>query len=154
MFEEPSGPAVTANSVSAPPLGRTSAEPPPVTMSTPPGCCAEETIFPLSRPPSSTTEAGVERSPLSGARRFGAHLWLAVPAQYQDDAPSRVALPADAFHAVGHEGQLLSVIPSHAAVVLRLGLTRARHRWDHQSFLARVLAALPQDAINVFAVTA
>ena len=85
---------------------------------------------------------------LSGARRFGAHLWLAVPAQYQGDAPSRVPMPTDAFHAVGHEGQLLSVIPSHAAVVLRLGLTRAPHRWDHQSFLARVLAALQQEVVT------
>jgi len=85
-------------------------------------------------------------TPLAGARHFGAHLWLAVPAQYQGEASTRTALPADAFHAVGHEGQLLSVIPSQAVVVLRLGLTRAPHRWDHQHFLARVLAALPQDA--------
>jgi hypothetical protein len=43
---------------------------------------------------------------------------------------------------VGHEGQLLSVIPSRKLVVLRMGLTRERFAWDHEAFLARVLEAL------------
>ena len=48
----------------------------------------------------------------------------------------------DAFHAVGHEGQIVSVIPSRRLVVVRLGLSVGRGVWDHASFLARVLTAL------------
>ena len=52
-------------------------------------------------------------------------------------------LPADAFHACGHEGQFVSVIPSQQLVVVRLGLTRPESAWDHETFLARVLDAFP-----------
>ena len=71
---------------------------------------------------------------------YGAHVWRRLPASY---APSgQAALPPDAFHAVGHEGQIVSVIPSRRLVAVRLGLSVGRGVWDHASFLARVLSAL------------
>ncbi len=81
-------------------------------------------------------------TPVSGERSFGAHVWLRIPTQYADPASVARRLPADAFHAVGHEGQLLTVIPSWELVTLRLGMTRNPHRWDHHGFLADVLAHL------------
>jgi CubicO group peptidase (beta-lactamase class C family) len=81
-------------------------------------------------------------TPQSPGREFGAHLWLRVPEPYNSRARNPPALPEDAFHLVGHEGQLLSVIPSRKLVVLRMGLTRERFAWDHEAFLARVLEAL------------
>jgi hypothetical protein len=38
----------------------------------------------------------------------------------------------------------VSVIPSRELVVVRLGLSRREHAWDHDGFLARLLAAFPE----------
>lgn len=84
-------------------------------------------------------------TPQSTRRDFGAHLWVRVPPPFNSQSASPPALPADAFHLVGHEGQLLSVIPSNQLVVLRLGLTRNPNRWDHEAFLAKVLEAFPRE---------
>jgi len=70
---------------------------------------------------------------------YGAHLWLRLRA----DSAAEDALPDDAFHAAGHDGQLLTMIPSRELVVVRLGLTRARRAWDQAALLGDVLAALP-----------
>ena len=72
---------------------------------------------------------------------FGAHLWLRVPRYYQA-LEAGASLPPDAFHAIGYEGQFISVIPSRALVVARLGLTRQAHAWLHDRFLAAVVAAV------------
>jgi CubicO group peptidase (beta-lactamase class C family) len=74
--------------------------------------------------------------------RFGAHFWLRIPEGYSCGRKEN-ALPSDAFHAVGHEGQLLTIIPSRSLVVVRLGLTRYPCGWDHQRFVQSVLQALP-----------
>jgi CubicO group peptidase (beta-lactamase class C family) len=81
-------------------------------------------------------------TPQSPHRQFGAHLWLRVPEPFNSRAKRPPRLPDDAFHLIGHEGQLLSVIPSRNLVVLRMGLTRERFAWDHEAFLAQVLDAL------------
>jgi CubicO group peptidase (beta-lactamase class C family) len=81
-------------------------------------------------------------TPLCPRRDFGAHVWVRVPDSVNSQAPAPPALPPDMFHLSGHEGQLVSVIPSRRLVVVRLGLTRARHAWDHEAFLARVLGSL------------
>jgi CubicO group peptidase (beta-lactamase class C family) len=83
-------------------------------------------------------------TPQAPRSEFGAHLWLRIVEPFNSRAQPPPVLPADAFHLAGHEGQLLSVIPSRRLVVLRMGLTRDRYGWDHDSFLAEVLAALPE----------
>ena len=80
-------------------------------------------------------------TPQSPDGEFGAHLWLRVPRYYQDPG-GPAALPDATFHAIGHEGQFVSVIPSHGLVVVRLGLTRQAHGWWHDRFLARVIATV------------
>jgi hypothetical protein len=75
--------------------------------------------------------------------KFGAHWWLKVPFPFNSPDASRPVLPPDAFHAVGHEGQFVSIVPSRDLVVVRLGLSRADRSWDHEAFLADILAAVP-----------
>ena len=81
-------------------------------------------------------------TPQSARHDFGAHLWLKVPPPF--DSPTPPVLPPDAFHVVGHEGQFVSVIPSRGLVVVRLGLTRGDHVWNHDAFLSRLLEAFPK----------
>lgn len=82
-------------------------------------------------------------TPQSVRRDFGAHLWLKVPPPFDSPVKPGPSLPSDAFHVVGHEGQFVSVMPSRALVVVRLGLSRGSHVWDHDAFLARLLEAFP-----------
>jgi CubicO group peptidase (beta-lactamase class C family) len=82
-------------------------------------------------------------TPQSTRRDFGAHLWLKVTPPFNSLVVPPPELPADAFHAIGYEGQFVSVIPSHRLVVVRLGLSRGDHVWDHEAFLARLLKAFP-----------
>ncbi|EDT39240.1 serine hydrolase domain-containing protein [Burkholderia ambifaria] len=82
-------------------------------------------------------------TPQSTQQEFGAHLWVKVPEPFNDRDPHASAMPADAFHAVGHEGQFVSVVPSRELVVVRLGLSRPESAWNHEAFLARVLDAVP-----------
>ncbi|KWH29328.1 serine hydrolase domain-containing protein [Burkholderia stagnalis] len=82
-------------------------------------------------------------TPQAPRREYGAQLWVAVPEPFNDSDPHARALPADAFHAVGHEGQFVSVVPSRQLVVVRLGLSRPESAWNHEAFLTRVLDAVP-----------
>ncbi|WP_321797796.1 serine hydrolase [Burkholderia sp. BCC1988] len=82
-------------------------------------------------------------TPLSTRQEFGAHLWVKVPEPFNDRDAHASPLPVDAFHAVGHEGQFVSVVPSRELVVVRLGLSRPESAWNHEAFLARVLEAVP-----------
>jgi CubicO group peptidase (beta-lactamase class C family) len=80
----------------------------------------------------------------STRKDFGAHLWLKVPPPFDSLRRPSPRVAADAFHAVGHEGQFVSVIPSRRLVVVRLGLSRGLHVWDHDAFLEMVLTGIPR----------
>ncbi len=72
---------------------------------------------------------------------FGAHFWLQIPNEYTTGGNAS-QLPQDAFHAVGHEGQFVTIIPSRELVVVRLGLSRYASAWQHDTFLSKVLEAI------------
>jgi CubicO group peptidase (beta-lactamase class C family) len=80
-------------------------------------------------------------APNAPDQRYGAHFWLRIPKEYGCGRRSR-SLPADAFHAVGHEGQFVTIIPSRQLVLVRLGFTRYPCAWDHRKFVHMVLKAL------------
>jgi CubicO group peptidase (beta-lactamase class C family) len=82
-------------------------------------------------------------APADASRRYGAHFWLDVPDGYRRTGAT---LPRDAFHAAGHQGQFVTVVPSRDAVVVRLGGTRHRDAWDQTAFVHDVLAALEDEA--------
>jgi CubicO group peptidase (beta-lactamase class C family) len=77
-------------------------------------------------------------APADPEKRYGAHVWLKVAAEYAGDA----VLPPDAFHAIGHAGQFVTMIPSANLVVVRMGLTRYPDAWDHTAFVRDVLMAI------------
>jgi len=77
-------------------------------------------------------------APADPEKRYGAHVWLKVAAEYSGDA----VLPADAFHAIGHAGQFVTMIPSADLVVVRLGLTRYPDAWDHTAFVRDIIMAI------------
>ena len=77
-------------------------------------------------------------APADPLKRYGAHVWLKVADEYSGDAE----LPADTFHATGHAGQFVTMIPSAHLVVVRLGLTRYPNAWDQTGFVHDVLDAI------------
>jgi CubicO group peptidase (beta-lactamase class C family) len=81
-------------------------------------------------------------TPQSPDGRYGAHWWLRLSRDFGGETEAAKRLPADAFHAQGHEGQVVSVIPSLDLVAVRLGMSIRADAWDHAAFLADVLDAL------------
>jgi CubicO group peptidase (beta-lactamase class C family) len=79
--------------------------------------------------------------PCTPDRRYGAHFWLDIP-QKKNEPDTAKPLPADAFHAMGYEGQCVSIIPSRKLVVVRLGLTRKTSAWRQDHFLNLILDCL------------
>jgi hypothetical protein len=71
--------------------------------------------------------------------RYGAHWWLKLSKELGGETPAARELPSDAFHALGHEGQCLTVVPSRGLVVVRLGLSIDITAWDHAAFLADLI---------------
>ena len=84
-------------------------------------------------------------APAAKAAQYGAQFWLKVPPPYRIEPGRPQLLPADAFHAVGHGGQFVTVIPSRELVVVRLGLALDPVAWDHEAFMHDLLAALDED---------
>ena len=78
-------------------------------------------------------------APADATRAYGAHFWLQIPDEY---GTSQTALPGDAFHAAGHEGQFVTIIPSRQVVIVRLGKTRHERVWDQTAFVSNVLRTL------------
>jgi CubicO group peptidase (beta-lactamase class C family) len=74
---------------------------------------------------------------------YGAHWWLTVPKELGGGTEAASRIPRDAYFALGHEGQSLTVIPSRRLVVVRLGLSIYIDAWNHARFIADVMQALP-----------
>lgn len=84
----------------------------------------------------------VTPAPAAPDAEYGAHFWLKVPPPHRMEPGRPHLLPADAFHAVGHGGQFVTLIPSRRLVVVRLGLAIDPGAWDHEAFVAGLIAAL------------
>jgi hypothetical protein len=78
-------------------------------------------------------------APAAAAGNYGAHWWLKLE---RPPGARPAKLPPDAFHAAGHGGQYVSVVPSQALVVVRLGHAVDRGAWDQEAFVARIVAAV------------
>ena len=75
-------------------------------------------------------------TPSKGSRkRYGAHWWLSSKRRRPD-------LPRDSYSAEGYEGQLILVVPSSKAVIVRLGQTPDRGSFNPNKFGASMLSAL------------
>jgi CubicO group peptidase (beta-lactamase class C family) len=80
-------------------------------------------------------------TPQSGGE-FGAHWWLKLKPEIGGTTRDAARIPSDAFFAVGHEAQTLTVIPSRRLVVVRLGLSIYIDAWNQAQFIAELLDAL------------
>ncbi len=69
---------------------------------------------------------------------YGAHWWL------NSGEKRSPLIPSEAFYASGYEGQFLWIIASESLVVLRMGYTPKKSRWDNNSFIGSVLAIIRQ----------
>jgi hypothetical protein len=52
-------------------------------------------------------------------------------------------MPEDAYYFLGHEEQIIGIIPSRDLVIVRLGLTETGGDWDHARDLAPIGKAFP-----------
>jgi CubicO group peptidase (beta-lactamase class C family) len=73
---------------------------------------------------------------------FGAHWWLKLGAEIGGGTSAAARIPRDAFFAIGHEAQTLTVIPSQRLVAVRLGLSVYIDAWNQAEFVAELLDAL------------
>jgi CubicO group peptidase (beta-lactamase class C family) len=89
--------------------------------------------------PEGWVQYSIVPAPADPSSRYGAHFWVQVPEEYAGKDPH---LPVPAFHAAGHEGQFVTIVPSYDAVIVRLGRTRYPGVWDHAAFIRDVLAGL------------
>lgn len=80
-------------------------------------------------------------APSIAEKNYGAHFWLDLPQAYR--GADEIDLPKGTFHAIGHEGQFITVVPSHDVVIVRLGKTRYSGVWQHDVFVKQVLTGLP-----------
>jgi CubicO group peptidase (beta-lactamase class C family) len=77
---------------------------------------------------------------LSPHGEYGAHVWLKLPASPGGGEPP---MPGDAYYMLGHDEQVVAVVPSRDLVIVRLGLTREGGDWDSARELAPIVAAFP-----------
>jgi CubicO group peptidase (beta-lactamase class C family) len=84
-------------------------------------------------------------APADPRKHYGAHFGLQVPDEYAG-VNHDIGVPA--FHAVGHEGQFVTIVPSRGLEMVRLGRTRYPQAWDHAAFVRDIIAAIdvPADA--------
>jgi CubicO group peptidase (beta-lactamase class C family) len=73
---------------------------------------------------------------------FGAHWWLKLKPEIGGDTSAAARIPPDAFFAVGHEAQTITVIPSRQLVAVRLGMSIYIDAWNQAEFIAELLDAL------------
>ncbi len=74
---------------------------------------------------------------------YGAQMWLKLP---ESDGYGEPPMPDDGFYFLGHDQQIVAIVPSRDLVIVRLGLTQAGGDWDHARDLAPIVQAVqPQD---------
>jgi CubicO group peptidase (beta-lactamase class C family) len=81
-------------------------------------------------------------TPQSPDGRYGAHWWLELNPEIGGETAAARTIAPDAFFAIGHEGQTLSIIPSKRLVVVRLGASICIDAWNQAAFIAGIQEAV------------
>jgi CubicO group peptidase (beta-lactamase class C family) len=92
-------------------------------------------------PPGWLKFAATPATALGEGTGYGAHTWRIGDPQHGECKGH--GLPADTLAMVGHWGQIVAMVPSREAVIVRLGWTFRRGQFDSCAFLAAALQALP-----------
>ena len=101
-------------------------------------------------PPGWLQRASAKSTPNGDGRGYGAQTWrIGDPDAGRckavgNDAGKGRSVPPDALAMSGHWGQIVAMVPSREAVIVRLGWTFKRGQFDDCGFVADVLKALPQ----------
>lgn len=93
-------------------------------------------------PPGWLQRAATVSTAQGEGQAYGAHTWLsgnAVAGQCRG-----YAVPADTLSMSGHWGQVVAIVPSRAAVIVRLGWTFKRGQFDACALVADILRTLPK----------
>lgn len=98
--------------------------------------------------PAGFVESMWQPAPASGGQYGQGQVWRhgpqgATPPGQNPDLPFK--LPADTYWMLGHDGQSIAIVPSKGLVLVRLGLTPERLRYQPQALLAAVIEALEPD---------
>lgn len=93
-------------------------------------------------PPGWLQRASTPAATQGPGRGYGAQTWR-IGDPDEGDCKGR-GLPADAIAMRGHWGQMVAIVPSREAVIVRLGWTFRKEQFDGCKFVASVLQALPQ----------
>ncbi|MEI6360525.1 MAG: serine hydrolase [Actinomycetes bacterium] len=94
-------------------------------------------------PPGWLKTASTPAMPQGPGHGYGAQSWL-LGDPVAGECKAYPGVPADTIAMEGHWGQLVAMVPSRRAVVVRLGWTFNKGRFDGCQFVSDVLAALPQ----------
>lgn len=93
-------------------------------------------------PPGWLRYASTPATAQGAGRGYGAQVWrIGDP---EEGLCKGLGLPADTIAMRGHWGQLVAIVPSREAVIVRLGWTFRKEQFDGCKFVASVLQALPQ----------
>ena len=92
-------------------------------------------------PPGWLKRAATPSTPQGEGLGYGAHTWrIGNPVAGECKGHG---LPPDTLSMSGHWGQIVALVPSRQAVIVRLGWTFKRRQFDACAFVAEVLKALP-----------
>jgi len=81
--------------------------------------------------------------PTGDGHGYGAQTWLA-GAEDGGECNTNAGVPAATMTMDGHWGQVVAMIPSRNAVIVRLGWTVDEDLFDEGKFISDVVAALPK----------
>jgi CubicO group peptidase (beta-lactamase class C family) len=81
-------------------------------------------------------------TPQSLNGNYGAHWWLKLNPELGGGTAAEARIPRDACHALGHEGQTLTIVPSLRLIAVRLGLSIHIDAWSHAQFIADLIDCL------------
>ena len=87
----------------------------------------------FSRTPNGTAPSG----------RYGAQFWLNAGDPAAPASRMMPHLPRDAFFMLGHNQQVVAVVPSRRVVIVRMGWTPDGKPFDTDRYFSRILDALP-----------
>lgn len=94
-------------------------------------------------PPGWWKFAGTPAMPSGEGNGYGAQTWI--PGQpVNGECANYPGVPADTLQMDGHYGQVVAMVPSKNAVVVRLGWTVDKSQFNGCQFLSDVLANLPE----------
>jgi CubicO group peptidase (beta-lactamase class C family) len=79
-------------------------------------------------------------TPLAPSDEYGAQVWLKLP---NSPGLGEPPMSEDAFYKLGHDGQVVAMVPSRDLVIVRLGLTRAGGDWEPARDLAPLANVFP-----------